>query len=79
MLKNPFLVDIGSFLQVGENLLKIQVANLLANRRIGDEQEPPDMKWSKEIFSLDSSYRGRELVKYPDWFLHGKQRPSKGR
>ena len=77
--KSPFLVDMGSFLKVGENQLKIHVTNLWANRMIGDEQEPSDMEWTNESFSSDSTYRGRELVKYPDWFLHGKQRPSKGR
>ena len=77
--KSPFLTDITTFLQAGENELKVHVTNLWANRMIGDEQEPSDMEWTKESFSSDSSYRGRELVRYPDWFLHGKQRPSKGR
>lgn len=77
--KYPFVLDITKFLKTGKNEIRIDVTNLWANRMIGDEQEPADMEWTKESFSSDSLFRGRELVKYPEWFLHGKQRPSSGR
>lgn len=77
--KQPFVLDITQYLKTGSNFIRIDVTNLWANRMIGDEQEPADMEWTKESFSSDSLFRGRELIKYPEWFLHGKQRPSVGR
>lgn len=35
-----FEVDISDYLQAGKNMLKVEVANLWVNRRIGDEKYP---------------------------------------
>lgn len=55
------------------NQLTIEVTNVWANRLIGDEQEPEDCEWSPGAFG------GSYLREFPDWFLTGKRRPSKGR
>lgn len=57
------------------NKLQIEVTNVWANRLIGDEQEPADMIW--ETAPLDST--AHYLKEFPDWFLKGQPRPSKGR
>ncbi|MDR3715515.1 MAG: glycosyl hydrolase [Puia sp.] len=55
------------------NRLVIEVTNTWANRLIGDEQEPADCKW------LPGFMGGTYLKEFPDWFLNGTPRPSKGR
>jgi len=56
------------------NQLEIEVANVWANRLIGDEQEPPDCEW----IPGDRGFGG-SLKEFPDWFLKNEPRPSKGR
>jgi hypothetical protein len=56
------------------NQLVIEVANVWANRLIGDEQEPADMEW------LPAHLEGGQYLKeFPDWFVKDQPRPSKGR
>ena len=56
------------------NQLEIEVTNCWVNRLVGDEQEPPDCEWLP-------GYQGHGgyLKKFPAWFVHGTERPSKGR
>ena len=61
-------------LQQGENVLEIEVANVWANRLIGDEQEPPDCAWKP-----GPRGHGAYLERFPDWFVRGQPRPSTGR
>lgn len=61
-------------LKASDNVLKIRVTNVWANRLIGDEQEPPDCEWLPGYID-----NGRFLKEFPDWFLKNKPRPSKGR
>ncbi len=56
------------------NELEIEVANVWANRLIGDEQEPPDCEWIP-----GERGNGGSLKEFPDWFLKKQPRPSKGR
>ena len=56
------------------NQLEIEVANVWANRLIGDEQEPPDCEW----IPGERGYGG-SLKEFPGWFLKNEPRPSKGR
>jgi hypothetical protein len=57
----PWQVDITSTVKSGENQLEIEVANLWANRLIGDENYPDD---------------GVKDKKWPEWLLNNQPRPS---
>lgn len=72
---SPWRVKIPSgLLNNTGNELEIEVANVWANRLIGDEHEPSDVEW------LPGDYwKGSYLKKFPDWFLKKEPRPSKGR
>ena len=56
------------------NELEIEITNVWANRLIGDEQEPPDCQWLPGHMG-----HGGYLKEFPEWFVQGKPRPSKGR
>ena len=56
------------------NQLEIEVANVWRNRLIGDEQEPPDCEWLPGHMG-----HGGYLKQFPDWFIKGEPRPSRGR
>ncbi len=65
----PWRVDVTGRIEPKGNCLKIEVANLWPNRLIGDEQLPADCEYG----------RGGNLARWPDWFLRGEPRPSRGR
>ena len=73
--KPPFTCDITSAVKPGANQLSIEVANLWANRLIGDELEPADVTWETKGKSGGIT----PLTTLPDWLLQGKPRPSSGR
>ncbi|MCL4483976.1 MAG: glycosyl hydrolase [Bacteroidetes bacterium] len=58
----PWQVDISGVVKGKGNKLEIEVANLWANRLIGDESLPDD---------------GIKGGKWPDWILNGTPRPTK--
>jgi hypothetical protein len=71
----PWQVRIpGGLIRSQGNKLEIEVANVWANRLIGDEQEPPDCEWIP-----GARGNGGSLKEFPDWFLKDEPRPSKGR
>ncbi len=71
----PWHVKIPSgVLKTVDNQLTIEVTNVWANRLIGDEQEPPDCKWTPGYYGYGSA-----LKEFPEWFLKKKTRPSSGR
>jgi hypothetical protein len=61
-------------LKTNGNDLVIEVANVWANRLIGDEQEPDDCQWTP-----GPRGNGRFLKEFPDWLVKKQPRPSKGR
>ena len=73
--KPPFTCDITSAIKPGSNMLAIEVANLWANRLVGDEQEPEDVAWETKRRSAGIM----PLAALPDWLLKGTPRPSSGR
>jgi hypothetical protein len=66
---DPWRVEITDAVKRKGNRLEIRVANLWPNRLIGDEREPPDAEYG----------RGGRLVRWPEWLLEGRPRPSAGR
>ncbi len=70
--KPPFRVDVTRLLKPGLNRLEIKVTNLWPNRRIGDDQLPPDCDW------LDSApgATGSPLRKWPEWLKQDKPSPT---
>lgn len=72
----PWRIEITDAVVPGENHLEVACTNVWANRLIGDEQEPPDMSWEKSDPIMNGGYY---LKEFPDWFLKGEERPSKGR
>ena len=79
--KSPFVVDISKAAKPGKNALTVKVTNLWANRLIGDEQEPADIKWSDRETPVPAHAEngGRMLMELPQWLIEGKKRPSSGR
>jgi len=78
--KAPFVLDITDFVQAGDNSIEIKVTNTWANRMIGDEQEPQDLDVrTPNANTALEAYGGVVLNKFPDWFIKGEPRPSKGR
>ena len=73
--KPPFTCDISSAVKPGINQVTIEVANLWANRLIGDALEPLDITWQSPAKSGGLA----PLATLPDWLIEGKPRPSTGR
>ena len=73
--KPPFTCDITAAVKPGANQLTVEVANLWANRLIGDELEPPDVSWEAKRKTGGIM----PLTTLPDWLVQGKPRPSSGR
>ncbi len=60
----PFSVDGTPFLQKGDNVLEVTVANRAVNRIIGDEQFPQDAEYQEG----GSKFTDGRLLNFPDWF-----------
>ncbi len=72
----PWRIELTRALRPGKNRLEIDVANVWANRLIGDEQHPADVQWEPG----DPRFKaGSYLKEFPDWFLKGEARPVKER
>ena len=71
----PYWVDLTPGLRPGENQLEVAVTTNWANRLIGDEQYPADFEWGEDR----GPEMGRAMKAFPEWFLRGEPRPSKGR
>jgi hypothetical protein len=64
--KTPFRADITGIAKEGTNTLEIEVTNLWPNRLIGDEQQPPEVKYRD----------GGEIAELPEWLKEGKPKPK---
>ena len=64
--KPPFRVSLDGLVKEGENMLEVKVTNLWANRLIGDEQFPNDVR-----------RKDRSVRQWPDWLLNQTERSSK--
>lgn len=71
--KNPFNINIASYLKKGENKIQIDVANLWVNRLIADQKLPENGDYSSKNAS---TARGFGLQKIPDWVTQGKESPT---
>lgn len=71
----PFARDATAALNVGENVLELEICNTWHNRLVGDEQFPADFEWGTDR----GAGSGRAMKGYPDWFLRGQPRPQQGR
>jgi hypothetical protein len=63
--KPPFEVSLDGLVHPGVNELEVRVTNLWPNRLIGDEQ-----------LADDSGQSGAAREKWPEWIVHGTERPS---
>lgn len=71
----PWSVDLpAALLRETGNRLEVEVTNVWANRLIGDEHEPADCEWTPGFMG-----NGGFLKRFPDWFVRGEDRPSRGR
>ena len=63
--KAPFMTDISGFVVSGENTVEVEVTNTWANRMIGDEFLPEDVK-----------HDGRYIKEIPQWLDGTTKRPT---
>jgi len=74
--KYPYQIDIKEYLKVGENTIKVDVANLWVNRVIGDQYLPHDSEWIPNTGMGSGVSFGLGLAKIPDWVLRGEDSPT---
>ncbi|WP_236919040.1 glycosylhydrolase-like jelly roll fold domain-containing protein [Ereboglobus luteus] len=77
--KEPFICDITDYVKPGKNELKIKITNTWANRMIGDEQHPSDIKWDDLLLYYKQEFMGYKISYIPDWIWTDAQRPVKER
>ena len=78
----PWQAEIpAGLLKAKGNQIEIEVTNTWRNRLIGDEQEPADCEFVPCYGQVDSGEVPARfyLKSFPDWFVKGQPRPSKGR
>lgn len=64
--KRPYRVDVTDAIEEGESELVIRVANVDANRLIGDERKPDDCSWTDK----------GNLTCWPEWMTNAAMRAS---
>jgi len=71
--KPPYRIDLTGHLKRGRNELEVRVANLWANRLIGDEQLPQDSNWASKQLGTE---KYQILTDWPEWLLEEKSSPT---
>lgn len=67
-------------IKAGTNEVEIQVTNLWPNRLIGDEQLPPENKYTPGGGASGfASLSNGAIEQLPDWYKQGKPKPAGGR
>lgn len=67
-------------LRAADNELELEITNVWANRLMGDDLEPDDGVWlHPDPAQIPIHEKDLYLKEFPDWFLKGQPRPSKGR
>jgi hypothetical protein len=78
--KRPYRVDVTEAIKAGTNEVEIQVTNLWPNRLIGDEQLPPENKYTPGGGASGfASLSNGAIEQLPDWYKQGKPKPTGGR
>jgi len=73
--KPPFVVDVTEFVASGSLDMRVKVANLWANRLIGDDRQfADDCTWTEGRKSAESVEK--PIKELPAWVLHGKSSPT---
>ena len=67
------LLYVSGNLKDGENIVRVEVANLWVNRVIGDQEFPDDSEWTTQT---GSTARGMGLSRIPYWVKEGKDSPT---
>ncbi|MBS1854083.1 MAG: alpha-L-arabinofuranosidase [Acidobacteria bacterium] len=69
--KEPYRIDVTEAVHAGGNALEVRVTDLWTNRLIGDEQLPPEDRYST----------GAEhgILQMPEWYSSGRPKPPGGR
>lgn len=76
----PYRVDITRVVRSGTNQLEIQVTNLWPNRLIGDEQLPPEARYTPGGGAGGfASLSNGAIEALPDWYRAGQPKPAGGR
>ncbi|TVP76767.1 MAG: hypothetical protein EA353_11585 [Puniceicoccaceae bacterium] len=76
--KPPFSVEVGQYLQSGQNAIEVRVTNLQVNRIIGDEQQSQSaVQWRQQTGHQITN--GRVLTEIPEWVVENHENPIPGR
>jgi len=76
----PYILDITSAIQQGNNRLNIKVTNLWPNRLIGDEQFPEENEYAAPASQTKLAIGGAGgIKKLPNWYAKGLDKPTGGR
>jgi hypothetical protein len=87
--KAPFRLDVTDAVHAGANRVEVEVTDLWPNRLIGDENSPPEERWSDSDWAVGErpdpktgelhDIYAQKIDRLPDWYAHGRPKPADGR